>query len=369
MKQLRLLIITPLLPPAVGGGGVYTQLLVKGLMAKPEVSRIVILTETYPGCPTEEVLFNGRLHIKRVFPYRAGVVYKDTFRYLKYIYQNLQFFLAHLVIRRYKITHVLIHASFHNKLSSMSLVVRTLKKIPGIQLVADVRDLDLLPSRVHKLYHYDKVICCSENIYNSLIQDTILKKVTTFIPVIVDVKVPTLKEINDCKQKYKLLKKNYIINSSGISEEKGINLLIDMVAKIREMSEDVILVVAGKSRDWSRKHQVAVDAGLLVYLGPISHADVLCLSAGSCLDINLSKVDSMPRASLEAIAVGAKVILPPGVPELVRSCSENVSASDQPDELATQAISLLRQDNYHLNYDISVHSLEKVVLEYIQVLN
>lgn len=368
MDHFNLLIITPFLPPAVGGGGVYTELLVEGLLAKTETSKIVILTESYPGHPVEEVLHNGRLCVKRLFPYRAGVVNKERLRYLKYAYQNLQFFLAYFIAQHYKITHVLVHSSFHNNPSLMSFAVKALKvKMPQVQLISDVRDPKLPPQKLHSLYIYNKIVCCSENVYEHLTQDHKLREKVILVPVIINTKFPSLDKVNDCKYKYGLLNKKYIINNSGISKEKGIDLLLEVVTKLRAMGEEITLVVSGKKRDWANQHQVAVQSGLLIYLGSIPHDDAVYLSAGSCLDVNLSKVDSMPRASLEAVAAGAKVILPPGVPEFIRSCPESVATSNLSSEIALQAAKILHQSNYYLNYDMSIHDPGKVLLQYLSL--
>lgn len=365
---LNLLIITPLLPPAVGGGGIYTELLTHGLLQQDYECRIIILTESYPGFPSEEISENGRLIVKRIFPFRAGVSNKEWNRYLKYAYQNLQFYSLQSLIQKYEVTNVLIHSSFHNYFSVLTKrFLKFLKKTTNVQLISDVRDPKLPRNKFYRLYPYDHVICCSINVYDHLAQDSELLSKLVYIPILVDIQIPTTSQIDECKKKYCLNNKNYIINNSGISKEKGIDLLIDVVYKLREMDEDIILAVSGKRRDWSANHQRTFDEGILCYLGTIPHSDALCLSAGSSIDINLSTVDSMPRASLEAIAVGAKVILPQGVPEFQQSCPENIVSSNSSEVIALQIRKILTKEKYKLNFDIDLHSSKKIIPQYLKL--
>lgn len=367
---MNLLIVTPVYPPAIGGGAMYTQVLVNELLEQGLVNSVVVLTENHPDCPRGvQVLQAGRLHLVRLFPFRAGVASKDLLRYFKYGYQNLQFLLIPLMAHHYKITHIFVHSYFQNYLSSIGLAVKLSSYTRKVKLIADIRDPKLPVTKLHRLYQYDDIICCSEGIYKHLSQNALISRKLKVIPIPISVSTPTSEDVETCKARFGLSSKKYIFNANGISKEKGIELTIEVVKRLRAQGEAVVLVVAGKKRDWNSSYEEVVNTGLLKYVGVLPNKDVLALSKGATLVINLSSVEGMPRSSLEAIAVGARVVLPPSVPEFDRSCPEDVAVSNCPIELASQALSILRQKHYHSNYDIGAHSPEKVIPKYLQLLN
>ena len=67
--------------------------------------------------------------------------------------------------------------------------------------------------------------------------------------------------------------------------------------------------------------------------------------------------------------VGAKVLLPQGVPEFDAACPQYVARSDNLDELTQQVLKILRETNFHLEYDYSVHSPEQVIPLYVNLFN
>lgn len=352
----NLLVITPLMPPAVGGGGIYTDLLAMQLLDKKCIDKVVVLTERFPGRGLKDVRSQGNYIIHRMFPFRAGVSGRDVFRYFKYLYQNLLFLLLPVLIKRYAISHVMIHSSFHNYPNFMKYAI---KLLTHVYLIVDVRDPKLPYKRFSELHAYNKVICCSDNVYLRLAADPVLRKKLITIPIPIDIRKPSEADIIGCKQKYGLLASRYVFSSSGIRTEKGVDLLLKVAAELRRQ-HDIYLVVAGKNRDTNSEHITAMHNGLLKFLGPIPYNDVLALSAGSEIDVNLSSVDSMPRASLEAIAAGARVLLPRGIPEFEKACPEFIAVSDDPVELAAQ-IDTIRANDLHPRYDLHEHTLSHLM--------
>lgn len=360
----RVLVVTPLLPPAVGGGGVYTQMLVSGLVDRDLVDLASVLTEKYPGQPNIEILSNGSLKIYRLFPFRAGDVAKGMSRHFKYLLQNIQFLFLPVICRRLGVTHILVHTSFHNNPNLMWLAVRLVHALmPSVRLVADVRDPKLPVSRFAELYIYHKVICCSQNVMQYLAGDVKLVKKLVHIPIMVDVSKPTVEEVLSCKRRYGLEGVPYIFNGSGVYKDKGTDRIVETTIALRKMGKNICLVIAGKKRDWSPYYDNASAAGILKYIGAIPHKDVSCLSAGAEADVNLSHVDSMPRASLEALMAGGKVLLPRGIPEFDCECPSNVVVSDDPREIALQLAEMIGQVQPQ-GYDLSPHAPENVLLAY-----
>lgn len=364
----HLLVITPLLPPAAGGGGIYTQLLVNGLLDNRSIKFATVLTEKYPGCPNLELLRDGSLQLIRFFPFRAGGVNKTWLSYFLYFLQNIQFLYIPILVKRLGITHLFIHSSFHNYPNLIWLTIYLIGKLmPSVKLVGDVRDPKLPVGRFSELYYYNKIICCSMNIEQYLSRDSNLVRKLVHIPIILDVKKVDERDIKSCKERYGLEAVQYIFNGSGVYKGKGTDLLLETAIHLRNMGQNICLVIAGKKRDWSRCYENAVESGVLKYIGTIPHKDVYCLAAGALMDINLSKVDSMPRASLEALMAGGKVLLPRGVPEFELACPDSVAISDRPDEIARQLVKMINEGEVQA-YDMSPHYPDSVLRDYDQMM-
>jgi glycosyltransferase involved in cell wall biosynthesis len=357
------------MPPAVGGGGVYTTLLAHELLDRQASEGILVVTEQYPNQPVDDFQRAGQLYIKRLFPFRCGESKKDWTSYLRYAYQNMQFSLIGKLIQRYNIKIVMVHNYFHNYFSLMGIFIRYIKRTYQVKVICDMRDPRISKKNFSRLYIYDKIICCSENVFLHLQPDPQIKNKLVLIPIIVKLNKPTLQEIQDCRIKYDLESLNYIFNSSGVYNDKGIPAALAVVERLRSKDKNYILVIAGKKRDWSPDYQRAAEAGILRYLGTIPHHEVLALSAGASLYINLAKVgvDSMPRASLEAMMVGAKVLLPQGVPEFEAACQEYVAKSDNLEELTQQVLEILKEPKINLKYDYDAHTPERVIPLYLRL--
>jgi len=366
----KVLIVTPLILPSVGGGAIYTKILTSGLIEKEYADNVVVLTEKHPSCPSIEYKNDAQIINLRYFPFRAGVKGKDLTKYVKYVYQNVQFFLIFYLIKKYDITHIIIHSYFHNYPSIMDKIIYLLSKLSKIKLIADVRDPRLPKRRFKKLYYYDNIICCSENVYQRFEFDTNLKSKLTLIPIVIDIPKITHKDkINNVLSVYQLSGKRYLFNGSGIDQKKGIHKALSVVEELRKYGEDISLVIAGKKRDWDTRCQKASDSGILQYLGTLPHNDVLALATGSVMDINLSIVDSMPRHSLEALASGARALFPYGIPEFERTCHEYVAVSNNPVEIAVQIKKLINENNYCCKYDFKIHYKDNVLAQYAELLS
>lgn len=364
--KTRLLVVTPLLPPAPGGGGIYTQLLVNGLLDRQFVDYVAVLTEKHPECPDAESIRDGCLNILRRFPFRAGMSGRTFLRYFHYLLQNLYFLTIPWTAYRLRVSHLLVHSSFHNHPNLMWLTVRVMRVfMSSITLIADVRDPKLPKSRFSEITSYHYVVCCSENVFQHLAtRSSLIDKLVT-IPIVIDIKKPSDQEVLECKKRYELESVRYLFNGSGISKEKGIDQTLEVVKLLRDMGENVCLVVAGRKRDWSKRHDDAVRSGALRYVGTIPHRDVFSLASGAEIDVNLSRssVDSMPRATLEALVAGAKVLLPKGIPEFDRDCPTYVVASDDPTEIAKQMQDIISKSQFP-SYDMKPHSPDNVLAQY-----
>ena len=83
----------------------------------------------------------------------------------------------------------------------------------------------------------------------------------------------------------------------------------------------------------------------------------------SSMAVNLSTSEGMPRTSLEALALGIRVLLPKGIPEFEEHCKDYVVCSSQPDLVASQIEKLLLIPSMH-NYPIEKHAPDFVLSKY-----
>src|SRR5690606_36235357 len=80
---MRILLLTPLYPPAVGGAATYFSHIVPRLEADAAIEKLVLLTEQMPGEP--ETLTAGKLTILRLLPRRVSEKRPFLFHALTYL--------------------------------------------------------------------------------------------------------------------------------------------------------------------------------------------------------------------------------------------------------------------------------------------
>lgn len=73
----------------------------------------------------------------------------------------------------------------------------------------------------------------------------------------------------------------------------------------------------------------------VVYLGTVSHDRAIALMQGSDMVLQPSKIEGIPRVSLEALSLGKKVLLPPCVPEFVIACPNFCPVDVKPESICT----------------------------------
>lgn len=360
--------IAPVYKPAIGGGVIYLELLAQYL-TEIKNSELIILTEKHPKSNDTDRNNNANLKIVRLFPFRAGMSKKTLNSYIKYAIQNLQFFKLPFYIKKEKIDIVIIHSSFHNNINTINIPIKIMKKMnKHIKIISDVRDPKLNIKKLNDLDIYDKIISCSDNVTSHLVQNKkIINKISQVkIPIVVNEKLLLQNEVT--LQKYKLHNKEYIFNGSGLSIEKGIKQIFQIAKSLRTELPYVSLVIAGRKRYWDKELEQAAKEGWFVFLDMIHHDETIILAKNSIIDINLSSVDSMPRHTLEAIAYGAKILLPAGIPEF-ESCCNSFIAKDISDinELTRQVKNIV--SNIELpSYDVSQHFPNTVFSSYDDII-
>ena len=354
------LILTPVVQPAPGGGAQYTDLLARALVRSGVASRVTVLSEAYPHTPSREELEEGRIVVRRFFPLRAGRSRKNWWSYTSYLVQNAAFLLLPFWIATSRAQVVLLHSSFYYNPSTIHLAVRLSRLVFGsrVRMVCDVRDPKFPVDKLPKLTLYDAIVCCSESVRRHIGQDAALASRARLIPIPFDGASVSDDEVSTCCARHGL-RSPFLFWSNGVSREKGIEAAVAAAALLRGEWPELGLVVVGRERDRPGAVARAVEEGWLRLLGPVPHHDVLCLSKAAAAVISLSRVEGMPRAALEALGVGARILLPPNVPEFARACLEHVCRSTEPEVVARQLRWIIQAPPPR--YPLGAHRPESVV--------
>lgn len=366
--MLNVSIVTPVYAPAPGGGASYTKFLAEGLGRYHDMARISVFTERFPGQPNISRTLDGRVTVHRRFPWRAGRDQVDLRSYFDYAVQNVDF--ARIDDWLPSETNVLVvHSHHHYKPNLLCLGLQRLKAKRGsaVQLVLDVRDRLITTTMAPVQELYDNVICCSRNV-EAHMRNLGERRPLHHIPIIYDAPEPPAQEaVARTLQSLGLSGQRYLLSTSGIDLAKGVDELLACVRELRRRGEQAQLVVAGRKRDWARRHADAEAEGLMRHLGSLPQDEIFHLMAGSEIHLNLSTNEGLPRSSLEAIASGTRALLPPKVPEFAEYCAAHVAATNEPSKLADQVQLLLEQPKAAPAYPLALHSTSQTIPQYLKL--
>jgi glycosyltransferase involved in cell wall biosynthesis len=368
---MHLMIVTPIFPPATGGAATYYGTLSRELLASGGVRRITIITERFPGESAQTEDSSRKLRVVRLFPHRAGGALGVLGQGTRYCLQNLQYPGLLAIVEATGVNAVVVHSSFHNL---PNLLGTTIARLPGSVLrIADVRDHQMPATKLAQLEVYDRIIACSENVAEHLARHAVLRERVRVIPIPQDTLLVADTAANrQIVADAGLEPERYILFAGLFKRRKGVELLLDahrtyQASALRAGAPMLTLAFAGVVKERAFARRAARMPGVRI-LGPLERARLLALMRFAALNVNLSSSEGMPRACLEALALGTRVILPPGIPEFRRYCGPWVAASDDdPEVLARQFGAVLSQPP-PAGYPLEQHSIDHVLPRYIEVL-
>lgn len=359
---MHLVIITPIFPPATGGAATYYAMLAQALVERQVVRRVTVLTEKFPGEPDRAEVHAGRLVVVRRFPFRAGGTTGRWQALWRYALQNLDYARLPGLFRRWGADAVLVHTGFHNRFNLLAPVVRRLSR--QVLMIGDVRDHLLPAQRLPVLEHYRHLIACSENVAAHLQRHGPLRERITRIPIPQETLVIGAPQAEAALAAHGLQPHGYLLFAGLLKTGKGVDRLLDAYRAFRRLRPDPPdLVLAGMVKDAALADLAGREAGVRK-LGPVPRNQLLALMQQAALNVNLSPAEGMPRASLEALALGARVILPPGIPEFEQHCARWVAGRDSDAQtLALQFCDAL--DNPPpTHYPIAQHGMDQLLPRY-----
>ncbi len=297
-------IITPVRSPAPGGGGEYTRLLASSLVSLPECQSVHVFSERPPGDEDPTRPWRNGVVIRDLWAPRAGLSKRSWQSYLLYLLQQIQAF--SLLWRVPRDSVALLHSSFHYNLGCWGIVTRLFRLVRrDLVLISDVRDPLFPTSRVRILRQYDGVIASSESVRSSLLG---------FDLTVGDIPIPhavvSSVAVGDPSRPPGWGR--YLLFPNGLVKSKGVDRFLSVAHELAHRGEIDHAIIIGRERD-----EVVIDGDCPVtFHGPVSHECALQLMAGASAVVVLSETEGLSRAALDALGIGAKVVVSESITEL-----------------------------------------------------
>lgn len=347
--------ITPVYVPAPGGGAVQALTIARGAIQAGD--DMVILTEAYPGEPVTETVADdpstgGRAWVERRFPFRAGRARKDMRSYIDYFHANLRYLALPKQIDRiaaqqdYAAVAILVHTSLLYSANTLEWILprfaKTIRR--PVVLIAELQDHFLPDSKLRLLPKFDFVVTTAEGVAGAIKRRAPdISERVRLIPMPFDApETPTEARVAATLEKFGLRGVKFLLNANGLTEWKHTAEMREALAILRRNPalQDMVLVTVGRERDRTPADNEAEAAGLARYLGPVLREDVLALMRAAELTLVLSPREAISRVAVEAMYIGAGVLLP-DLAEYREECASHVCSDLTPQSIAHSIEALL----------------------------
>lgn len=357
----ELMVVTPSFHASAGGAAVYYGLLA-GEMTRAGFDVAVVSDR-------EKAPLAGSYHA--LFPRRCARERRPVRDVLAYGCQNLAYLALPHIVAASRPRTVLLHTGFLNFPGLFPWTARRLRRVcseHGIRLVADVRDRLLPPGTAAFLNQCDAVIACSRNVAQHLEALGVDPGRVTEIPVLqerLEIDAPTAEAILG---RLELGRAPYIFYAGLVKEQKGIDLLVDaFLEHVHPQRPDCRLVVAGLLKTRNARLVRRLGAPGVLYAGALPRVEVLALMSRASVNACVSPSEGLPRAGLEALALGRPALLPDGVPEFREHCGGFVADGRSPRRVGEQLLDLV-ESGQRPRYPIQRHHPENVLPLYLDTL-
>lgn len=361
---MRILLVTPLFFPSLSGAAVYFDTLSQAIVRRQPTASVVILTRAVAGAPRRER--RGAVRVLRLLP-AAGPPGTLRGGRLGAALGALMILLVSLALRS-DVVHYHTLASYRG--------LHRLAPLFRAPLVGDMRDLAVQHEGASLGYyrHCRRLICAAENIRQFLLGRGLPSEWVVHIPIPFTPPVPAPPaRVATALARYGIAPETaYVLFVGAIMPAKGVAELLAAMTLVWRRLPALHLVLAGPlTPDGDALFAGGFRTHLsgesrLHYLGPVPHEDVALLLQDADLFILPSRSEGLPRSGLEAIALGRKVILPPGVPEFVAACPEAVLDAITPDAIATKVEQTWRA-GHPPRYPIDRHEPDRVAALTLEV--
>ncbi len=353
------LIITALYPPAVGGAATYFGSVVPRLAQRNEIEQLTVLTERMPGQPRQQI--NGKLRLLRHLPTRTSLTQRHWLTHAATYVLTQAWFTARLpgLVHHHRVDLIHFHTRFRGRLFYASL------RHSGAPVIADLRDKMTNPALLVDVA--DLLLCCGEGVQRFAIEGGFPSERTVLVPnAFVPPDIPSPQLISNVRRRYKLSERPYLLFVGDITYNKGVYDFLEAYRRWGSEHPQVQLILAGTNREGARFLDQVRQAPGVIYLGHVPHQDALALMRGTEIVVLPSRSEGLPTVILESVALGTKVICPPGIPEFERHLPRFVLPEVDVDSIITMLNAIWRCDDLP-SYPLSEHRVHRVVEELTNV--
>jgi glycosyltransferase involved in cell wall biosynthesis len=234
-----------------------------------------------------------------------------------------------------------------------------------VPLIADLRDKMIDPARL--VCVADWLLCCGEGVQRFAVEGSFPVERTRLSPIPFKIPdIPSHEQVCEVRRRYGLDRGSYILFVGDITYNKGVYDLLEAFRHWRSRHPGVQLALAGVNREGDQFWDQLKQAPGATYLGHVPHGDALTLMCAAEIVALPSRSEGLPRVILEAVALGTKVICPPGIPEfelhLPQFVLPTVSSSSICDMLE-----LVWHTDQGPNYPLSNHDVDRIVQDLANV--
>ncbi|HVN87309.1 MAG TPA: glycosyltransferase family 4 protein [Candidatus Binatia bacterium] len=349
------LIVTPLYPPAIGGAATHFGIIAPALRDHPAVERVTVLTERLSGEPTEPT--EGSLRIVRRLPRHVGLAYRQQWRRALGYVRTQWWFHRNLapLVRQIGADVIHLHARYRGRVLYAAL------RRTGVPVIANLHDKLTPPRRAAHVAQV--VLCCAEGVREFAIRDGVAATQVRLVPL--PLALPAAASSTTIAEQYHLTPKNYVLFAGEITRRKGV---YELLAGYRAWRSDGSMPLALAGTNWEGKRfirQVQQTPGA-VYLGPVPHAETIALMREAAVVVLPSHSEGLPYVILEAIAMGTKVISPPGIPEFGRHLPASV-LTEVSAAAISRALEQVAAETGSPSYPLAQHDPARVLDELVQL--
>ncbi len=355
---MRILLLTPLYPPAIGGAATYFADIVPLLEAAPDIEKLILLTEQMPGEPKTATA--GKLTVLRLLPMRVSrerpyLIHALTYMQTQRLFQRK---LARLV-KEHRIDLVHFHTRYRGKLT-----YRTLAKLP-VPVLADLRDKMSDPAALARCSQH--LLCCALGVAHFAAEGGYPGDQTTHIPIpFVPPRPLPNQVIRATRQHFGLGERPFLLYVGDITKNKGVYELLDAFEHWQTSLPGVDLVLAGMNREGRPFAERLARLPQTHYLGHIPHAQVLALMQASEMVLLPSRSEGLPTVILEAVSLDKRVLCPPNIPEFDAHLPNFILPEVSPEAIQS-TLNAIWQNPAMPNYPLENHRVETVVSQLLHV--
>jgi glycosyltransferase involved in cell wall biosynthesis len=333
MTPRILWMIIPACQPRTAGSATYAKILIPYLLNRPSVRSIVVVAETAIGGKLIER--DGRCTFFRIIP--DPDKFQSSASIIHWTWQKFSMGMAQLIFSVFLLTAffrrsrsvVYVHDAYARHL------IPILIKLFGLDAICDVRDPFFIPKSVMM---FPTVIACSMNLAGLLSRHLPVEKIS-HVPVPLDLEALHRLATNALPPSIPV-ERDYILYLGRSSPQKGVYELIEAHSQLcAAVPSPPALVLAGRVLI-SDAQAIAKAHPRIFFVGEVAWDAVPGIISKARLVILPSRGEGLPRAILEAVALGIPVLCPPGITEFDHYCPQCVIS-----EISSTAIfeALMRQ--------------------------